>query len=145
LTDWQREWVLSGGRAVRIHDSGDFYNEKYMNAWKQIIELTPHVFFYAYTKEVSMIKSARWPDNIVFIFSLGGKQDNLINKDIDRHSEVFPNISSLLKSGYTHNLESDILAALMPNNRVGLLRNNISALKRKQGLKTFSELQRDKE
>ena len=35
---------------IRIHAAGDFFNQKYFNAWMQVAELNPSVLFYAYTK-----------------------------------------------------------------------------------------------
>lgn len=142
LSTWQREWLLSGGKAVRIHDSGDFYSDDYFKAWLVIAEAVKDVFFYAYTKEVAMIKKhGQLPDNMVIIYSFGGKQDYLIDRDTDRHSEVFPTFEMMHDAGYTDNSQSDILAALMPSNKVGLIVNNIPHLKKKQGSNTFGELQ----
>jgi hypothetical protein len=30
---WLQTWVRNGGAAVRIHDSGDFYSETYLDLW----------------------------------------------------------------------------------------------------------------
>lgn len=37
-------------RAVRIHESGDFYNQKYVNAWTKVAKTFPHLQFTFYTK-----------------------------------------------------------------------------------------------
>jgi hypothetical protein len=37
---------------VRIHVSGDFFNQKYFNAWARIAKNNPHILFYAYTKSL---------------------------------------------------------------------------------------------
>ena len=36
--------------SVRIHSSGDFYNQAYLDMWSEVISLYPHIKFYAYTK-----------------------------------------------------------------------------------------------
>jgi len=37
---------------IRIHVSGDFFNQKYFNAWARIARENPHILFYAYTKSL---------------------------------------------------------------------------------------------
>ncbi len=37
-------------RALRVHESGDFYNQDYINKWVDIARAFPAVKFYAYTK-----------------------------------------------------------------------------------------------
>lgn len=36
--------------AVRIHESGDFYNQKYLDKWTQVAKAMPHIQFTFYTK-----------------------------------------------------------------------------------------------
>jgi hypothetical protein len=38
----------------RIHESGDFFSQKYIRAWETIIENCPKVMFYAYTKKADL-------------------------------------------------------------------------------------------
>lgn len=35
---------------VRIHSSGDFYSQEYVDKWHSIVKINSHVEFYAYTK-----------------------------------------------------------------------------------------------
>jgi len=62
---------------VRVHVSGDFFNESYFLAWLQVAKLRPNVLFYAYTKSlvywVNYIKEI--PNNLVLNASEGGKLD----------------------------------------------------------------------
>jgi hypothetical protein len=37
-------------KMVRVHESGDFYNQRYLNKWKEIWEENPDVSFLAFTK-----------------------------------------------------------------------------------------------
>jgi hypothetical protein len=134
-----------GGKWVRIHDSGDFFSPQYFEAWLRIAEATPDVRFYAYTKEVAMVKSHTLPDNFIIIFSMGGKQDRLIDVEKDRHADVFPTMEALIESGYTDQEDNDILAATLPTTKIGVVVNNIPHLKRKQGQATFSNLQRERD
>ena len=39
-------------KIIRIHVSGDFFNQKYFNAWARIARLNPDRLFYAYTKSL---------------------------------------------------------------------------------------------
>lgn len=130
-----------GNKSVRIHDSGDFYSKEYFEAWLAIATATPQVFFYAYTKEVEIVKRYKLPENFVIIYSMGGTQDYLVNKKNDRHAEVFPSKEALLEAGYSDQEESDLLAATLPTNKIGIVVNNIKHLKKKQGDVSFGALQ----
>jgi len=44
---------------VRIHESGDFYSQEYVNKWIQIAYDNPAVIFYAYTKSYHLDFSQR--------------------------------------------------------------------------------------
>ena len=50
----------------------------------------PDVLFYAYTKEVTMLKGVVVPDNFRVVFSYGGQEDDAIDRSVDRHADVFP-------------------------------------------------------
>jgi len=41
-------------KKMRLHESGDFYNQKYLNAWVKIIGACPDVAFWAYTKSYTL-------------------------------------------------------------------------------------------
>lgn len=110
---------------IRIHDSGDFYSEEYLMKWIDVMKRNPSVQFYAYTKQVSMIKKFRaigfLPDNFTVIFSLGGREDGLINRDTDRHARVFDSIESLQLDGYVNGTDDDMVAASGLSNLIGLV------------------------
>lgn len=40
---------------VRVHESGDFYSQPYLNAWFEIAKRFPHISFYAYTKKMHIL------------------------------------------------------------------------------------------
>ena len=141
LTNELKAKRYQGGKSVRIHDSGDFFTEQYFLLWLDIAKENPHVFFYAYTKEVAMVKKRELPDNFVIIFSMGGTQDHLVDKEKDRHADVFPSIEALEEAGYSDQEESDLLAATLPTTKIGIVVNNIPHLKKKQGQETFGALQ----
>lgn len=132
---------------LRIHDSGDFYSDDYLKAWVNICSSVPSVTFYAYTKQVEMFKRVLkdyCPSNFRFLFSLGGKEDHLIDLEKDRHAEVFPDLESLLGAGYSDQSESDLLAITLPTNRIGITANNIKHLQKKQAHHTFGSGQAER-
>ena len=52
---------------VRIHESGDFYNQDYLNKWFTIAKMNPEKIFYCYTKTNLNFKNK--PVNFKVIFS----------------------------------------------------------------------------
>jgi hypothetical protein len=131
------------GRHVRIHDSGDFFSDSYLEAWLRIMRLSPWATFYAYTKEVSRFKRLVEPDpppNFLWIYSLGGKEDVLIDRTRDRHADVFPDKAAAVAAGYFSQEASDLFAIYSPSH-VGIVANNIPTFKRKQGDSSFGQLQ----
>jgi hypothetical protein len=76
---------------LRWHDAGDFMSRKYLDIAIDIARMTPDVQHYAYTKEVSLLKSAKLPPNFEITFSEGGKEDMLIDKTKERYSTIIYN------------------------------------------------------
>lgn len=139
--EWLLRWIRSGKPAVRIHDSGDFFADWYLREWLTIAETAPGILFYAYTKEIEMLRATATPDNFRWLASTGGTQDHLIGDDL-RHADVFPSEDALAAAGYESQAANDLLAVLLPTNRVGITANNIRAYNKKIAGRTFSELQR---
>ena len=134
------------GKYVRIHDAGDFYSEEYLRLWLKIARECPQVIFYCYTKEVSMFKRIVEPDcptNFRYLYSMGGKEDHLINKEVDRHAEVFPDDAAILDAGYENQDASDLLAITLPTNKIGIPANNIPHFNKKLAGKTFGAAQEE--
>jgi len=143
LDFWCWHWADAGGAAVRIHDSGDFYTADYLDDWLTIARATPDVLFYAYTKEIVMMRAAadRAPENFRWLYSTGGTQDHLIDPDLDRHADVFPDEQAIADAGYTSQDVSDLLAILLPTTRIGIPANNIKHFNRLIAGRRFSEMQ----
>lgn len=84
------EYVLNGGipdipkdcRAIRIHASGDFFNQQYFDTWVELAKANSHIEFWAYTKSIGywVNRLADIPSNFILTASFGGKQDDLIEK-----------------------------------------------------------------
>jgi hypothetical protein len=114
--------VKRGLRAVRVHDSGDFYSAEYMLAWFEVARRLPHVKFYAYTKMVVLARrlASVTPDNFKLIQSLGGVADARIDQSLP-HSRIFDSVEALRAAGYADASESDAPAAFGDNPRIGLV------------------------
>lgn len=108
---------------VRVHDSGDYYSRSYLAKWIEIAIHNPNVRFYSYTNMVAMLKATVLPDNFDIIYSDSGKQVDLIDKTVDRHTRIFSSSIELLKFGYTDTSEVDLHATKWFNktNKVGLI------------------------
>ena len=108
---------------IRIHDSGDFYNYEYIKNWFEIINEFPKVKFYAYTKSKKLFKviSGLIPKNLILIYSLGSRFDNLIDTSKDRHSKIFDSLEEMTKQGYINASDNDLNAINPTTNKIGLL------------------------
>jgi hypothetical protein len=109
---------------VRIHDSGDFYSPAYFAKWLEIARLNPAVRFYAYTKSHSFIRgNFNIPENFDLIFSLGSKNDELINQETERHSKIFYSMEEMSAAGYSDASYLDLNATkwYTTNKKIGLL------------------------
>lgn len=67
---------------VRVHVSGDFFNETYFKAWLNVAIANPAITFYTYTKSLAFLVKYKdqLPANFKIIASKGGKFDSLIAK-----------------------------------------------------------------
>ena len=108
---------------IRIHDSGDFYNFDYINSWFEIINKFSNVKFYAYTKSKILFDKLTdlIPKNLTLIFSLGSKNDELIDLSRDRHSKIFENENELYKNGYINASKNDLIAISKESHKIGLV------------------------
>lgn len=128
---------------VRIHDSGDFFSDEYLSAWLEVMAACPDARFYAYTKEVERFRrlvDPNPPANFKWLFSFGGKQDDLLDPERDRVCDVFPNVETLKAAGYHDQADSDLLAVDGPA-PVGMGANNIPHFLKKLGDRTFRQWQ----
>jgi hypothetical protein len=68
---------LPDNQIIRIHVSGDFFNESYFGAWIDVAHARPGTKFYAYTKSIPMWKAlaSSIPANLILTASEGGKYD----------------------------------------------------------------------
>lgn len=136
----------AGAACVRIHDSGDFLSDEYLLAWLTVAQLTPNVLFYAYTKEVSRFRRVAAdaaPPNFLWVYSLGGREDHLLDLTVDRHADVFPDAAAIEAAGYYDQTANDLLCVVAPSHRIGIPANNIPAFRKRMAGRTFAEMEAD--
>lgn len=75
---------------VRVHVSGDYFNQNYFDAWMAAARMFPKKIFYSYTKSIPywIARLGEIPPNFRLIASKGGKFDSLIAKYNLRFAEV---------------------------------------------------------
>jgi hypothetical protein len=75
---------------IRVHVSGDFFNQNYFDAWMQVAKRNPTKLFYAYTKSLNYwVSSADLvPENFKLNASVGGKLDELIAQHELKYAKV---------------------------------------------------------
>lgn len=67
--------------AMRVHASGDFFNQMYFDAWLDVARLFPNTLFYGYTKSLPfwVKRLDQMPKNLLLTASKGGKHDWMID------------------------------------------------------------------
>ena len=75
---------------VRIHVGGDFFNQRYFDAWLRVATMRPQTQFYAYTKSIGywVARLGSIPANLSLNASRGGTQDHLIDEHGLKTAEV---------------------------------------------------------
>ena len=111
-------------KAIRVHDSGDFYSMDYLRNWLEIARLNPDVRFYAYTKSLPFVHKAfelgLVPSNFRLIQSVGGLADSRIRKDLP-HARIFGTLDELIDAGYADASETDDASAFGDSPFIGLV------------------------
>ena len=62
-------------KVVRIHSSGDFYNQTYFESLVESAKQNPNVIYFGYTKILKYAELSQNVDNLYLIYSVGGKDD----------------------------------------------------------------------
>lgn len=112
---------------LRLHSSGDFYNQEYFDQWLEITTKFPDTVFYAYTKSLPYIRWEMLPDNFIIIQSYGGRLDDKIDKS-RKHAIVFPTKEALEEAGYVDGSESDCVAIDPDNIKIGLIAHGVKSV-----------------
>jgi len=90
-----------GASRIRIHGSGDFFNQKYFDAWLAVCQHNQDILFWAFTKSVQfwVNRLDLIPDNLLMQASRGGRQDHLIEEYGLKSATVFRTIEEAKQSG----------------------------------------------
>ena len=73
----------------RIHESGDFYNPLYLEAWLNVAKFNKDIKFYCFSKSLEYFLKVLLPNNFYLTASYGGRYDYLIdNGYFTRYSKV---------------------------------------------------------
>lgn len=107
-----------GARFVRVHDSGDFYSQEYLDTWGRIARAFPNKVFYAYTKSLHLDFS-NVPPNFKVTQSQGGKLDSRIDRS-KPHSRIFASDADRRAAGYGNGSNTDTLA-IRGETKIGLV------------------------
>lgn len=99
------DFVKNGGipiipkdcKAIRIHSSGDFFNQTYFDMWVKLAEDNPSIEMWAYTKSLKywINRLNEIPKNLILTASYGGKTDDLIEKFNLKNVKVYSNLEEV--------------------------------------------------
>lgn len=125
---WDLISITHNGKinCVRIHDSGDFHSQSYLDAWKDAARFFPHVTFYAYTKSLHLDLHNNLPANFKLVQSLGGKYDERVNLSMP-HSRIFSTDDDRINAGYVDGNIND-LPAILGDIKIGLVYHGVKKL-----------------
>ncbi len=110
---------------IRVHDSGDFFNQEYLNAWIDIARANPTKLFYAYTKSLHLDFSAK-PSNLRITQSVGGLLDDKIDTS-QSHARIFSSVEARETAGYLDGNIDDTLA-IEGQVKIGLVYHGVKKL-----------------
>ncbi len=86
---------------IRIHESGDFFSQEYLNAWIEVAKLNPDLKFYCYSKSLLFFMETELPENFYLTASYGGKFDYLIDEGFfTRYAKVFMTAEDAKSAGF---------------------------------------------
>jgi hypothetical protein len=115
-----------GINVVRLHDSGDFYSQEYLDAWKKIATALPDMVFYAYTKSLHLDLYSDKPENFKLVQSLGGVYDKRVDTE-KPHSRIFASDVARIAAGYVDGNVNDV-PAIEGVTRIGLVYHGVKKL-----------------
>jgi hypothetical protein len=84
-------------KSIRIHSSGDFFNQAYFDMWVQLAKDNPEIEMWAYTKSlkywVNRINDI--PTNLILTASYGGSLDYLIEEYNLKNVKVYNSVNEV--------------------------------------------------
>ena len=124
------DFVKNGGvpiipkdcKAIRIHSSGDFFNQMYFDMWIKLAGENPSVEMWAYTKSLKywINRLNDIPKNLILTASYGGKTDNLIEKFNLKNVKVYASVEEVPAN---RPIDTNDKFARIPNINFALLDN----------------------
>ena len=124
------DFVRNGGvpvipkdcKSIRIHSSGDFFNQSYFDVWLKLAKENPSVEFWAYTKSLNywINRLNDIPSNLILTASYGGKTDNLIEKFNLKNVKVYAELEEVPSN---RPIDTNDNYARIPNVNFALLDN----------------------
>lgn len=102
---------------VRVHVSGDYFNEWYFVSWLNVALNNPLVTFYGYTKALPFLVKYKkdLPPNFRFTASRGGTHDHLIDEHGLRSAEVVFSVAEAKDKGLE--IDHDDSHAIAPDGK----------------------------
>jgi hypothetical protein len=89
--------AMPGTKMLRIHETGDFYNETYAMKWVELCHFLkdrlPHISPHFYTK-AAFVKDLDWPDTVKIWYSIGGTMERAYPPSANLAYILDPNISA---------------------------------------------------
>lgn len=99
------DFVRDGGKleipqrcqSIRIHASGDFFNQDYFDSWLVLARENPSVEMWAYTKSLRywVKRIDEVPNNLILTASYGGRNDELIEEFGLKNVRVYKRIEEV--------------------------------------------------
>ena len=97
---------------VRIHESGDFYNKEYLQAWMIVAKRMPDINFYAYTKSLPFVKHLEKEigdiPNFIITLSAGGHRDRDLDSIDIKEAKVFESPEAIYEAGLMLDLDDKL-------------------------------------
>jgi len=95
---------------VRIHSSGDFFNQKYFDTWLDVCRENLQVVFWAFTKSIQfwVNRINEIPENLTLQASYGSIQDDLIEKYNLKYAKVFTDKEEALRTGLPIDIDDSL-------------------------------------
>lgn len=98
FVDSMKELILKNLHKInqfRIHESGDFYNQKYLLKWYEIARSFPTITFYAYTKSFLLNFTGK-PSNFVLIASFDESTREVLRLTYESKRQYFSNTFTIV-------------------------------------------------
>jgi len=97
----------------RLHESGDFFNQKYFDSWLEVAKRNPQTVFYGFTTSLDywVRRLSEIPNNFRLTASKGGKLDHLISQHNLRWSEVVVNVEEAIKKNLPIDIDDSLASS----------------------------------